>query len=97
MPNFAEATLASLRANVGLAGQYEALVDRLPHLRMPTLIVWGTDDKVFPHSHGQDAVARLQEGSLELIPNCGHLPYVEQPERLVSILGRFLGEHEREE
>jgi pimeloyl-ACP methyl ester carboxylesterase len=31
-----------------------------------------------------------EKGSLELIPNCGHLPHVEQPERFVSALDRFL-------
>jgi pimeloyl-ACP methyl ester carboxylesterase len=93
MPNFTEATLASLRANVGgFTGQREVLVDQLPRLRMPTLIVWGTEDRVFPYSHGQGAVTCLQEGSLELIPNCGHLPHVEQPEAFAAIVSRFLAE-----
>lgn len=92
-PNFTQATLASLRANVrGLAGQREVLVDQLPHLRMPTLIVWGMEDRVFPYSHGQEAVKRLQEGSLELIPNCGHLPHVERPEAFAAVVRRFLAE-----
>ena len=48
MPNFMEATLASLRATVSVAGQREVLVDQLPRLMMPTLIVWGVEDRVFP-------------------------------------------------
>jgi 4,5:9,10-diseco-3-hydroxy-5,9,17-trioxoandrosta-1(10),2-diene-4-oate hydrolase len=58
---------------------------------MPTLIVWGTEDRVFPVWQGTGAAARLPNGSLKLIPNCGHLPHVEKPERFVSILGEFLG------
>jgi pimeloyl-ACP methyl ester carboxylesterase len=92
MPNFMEATLASLRANIGVEGQREVLVDQLPRLGMPALIVWGVEDRVFPLWQGEEAVTRLPEGSLELIPNCGHLPHVEQPRTFASIVGRFLGE-----
>jgi pimeloyl-ACP methyl ester carboxylesterase len=34
----------------------------------------------------------VQEGSLELISKCGHLPHVEQPKRFVSTLGEFLSD-----
>ena len=92
LPGFLEAQLATLRAQVGLRGQREVLVDQLPHLRMPTLVVWGTRDRVLPYSQAQVAVSRLKGGSLELIPDCGHLPHVEQPERFVSSLDHFLRE-----
>ena len=90
LPNFTEATLATLRSTVGPAGQREVLLDKLPRLQMPTLIVWGIEDRVIPYGQAQDALARLQKGSLELISNCGHLPHVERPERFVSILDGFL-------
>jgi pimeloyl-ACP methyl ester carboxylesterase len=92
LPNFTDATLASLRTTVGAMGQREVLVDRLPQLQMPTLIVWGVEDRVLPYWQAEEAIPRLQNGSLELIPNCGHLPHVEQPERFASILGDVLGE-----
>jgi 2-hydroxy-6-oxonona-2,4-dienedioate hydrolase len=44
---------------------------------------------VFPKSQARDAVARLEEGSLELIPNCGHLPHIECPEPFVAAVERF--------
>jgi pimeloyl-ACP methyl ester carboxylesterase len=90
LPGFLEAQLATLRAQVGLRGQREVLVDRLSHLRVPTLVVWGVRDRVLPYSQGQEAAARLPEGSLELVPDCGHAPHVEQPERFASGLGEFL-------
>jgi pimeloyl-ACP methyl ester carboxylesterase len=92
MPNFMEATLASLRANIGVEVQREVLVDQLPRLRMPTLVVWRVEDRVFPHCQGKEAVTHLQEGSLELVPNCGHLPHVEQPRTFAAIVDRFLEE-----
>ena len=97
LPNFTEATLATLRSTVGPAGQREVLLDKLPRLQMPTLIVWGIEDRVIPYGQAQDALVRLQKGSLELISNCGHLPHVEQPKRFVSILGDFLGDRELHE
>ena len=92
LPNFTDATLASLRNTVDSTGQREVLLDRLPQLRMPTLIVWGVEDKLLPYSQAQEAIALVREGSLELISNCGHLPHVERPERFVSVLGEFIGE-----
>jgi pimeloyl-ACP methyl ester carboxylesterase len=65
------------------------LVDQPPHLQMPTLVVWGTRDRVFPCSQGQKAVSRLRQGTLELVTDCGHLPHVERPDSFAAILGRF--------
>jgi pimeloyl-ACP methyl ester carboxylesterase len=90
LPGFLEAQLATVRAQVGLRGQREVLVDRLAQLEVPTRLVWGTGDRVLPYSQAKEAVSRLQEGSLELISDCGHSPHVEQPERFVSALDRFL-------
>ena len=89
LPGFLEAQLATVRAQVGLRGQREVLVNRLPDLRMPTLVVWGARDRVVPRSHARGAAARLRRGHLEIFPDCGHLPQVEQPERFASAL-RFL-------
>jgi 2-hydroxy-6-oxonona-2,4-dienedioate hydrolase len=97
IPNFMEATLETLRSAVNLAGQREMFLDQLPQLQMPTLIVWGIKDRVIPYWHGRSAISRLKNGSLELIPNCGHLPHVEKPKQFVSILEQFLGQHLREE
>ena len=90
-PGYLEAHLTVLRALVDPGGQREVLVDRLPDLEVPTLVVWGARDRVFPSSQAQDAVARLLNGSLALIPDCGHMPHVECPDRFVAALERFLG------
>lgn len=92
LPGFLEAQLATVRAQVGLKGQREVLVDRLAQLERPTMVVWGTRDRVLPYSQAKEAFSRLPEGYLELIPECGHLPQVEQPERFVSGLRQFLNE-----
>jgi 2-hydroxy-6-oxonona-2,4-dienedioate hydrolase len=92
LPGFMEATEAALRAQVDLGGQREVLVDQFSDLRMPTLVMWGKRDRVFPYSQAQTAVSYLRQGFLELIPDCGHLPHIEQSKRFVAILSRFLDE-----
>ena len=92
MPGFLAAQLAALRAELGPFGQRgrEVLLDRLPELTMPTLVVWGARDRVLPAYQGREAFARLRKGSLELFPDCGHPPHVECPDLFVAALERFL-------
>jgi pimeloyl-ACP methyl ester carboxylesterase len=88
---YLEAHLTVLRALVSPLGQREVLVDRLPSLKIPTLVVWGARDRVFPEAQAREAVAHLPEGSLALIPDCGHMPHVECPDRFLAALGGFIG------
>ena len=92
LPGFMEAALAALRAQLDLRGQREVLLDQLPRLEIPTLVVWGESDRILPVSQAREAVALLKQGSLELIPDCGHLPHVERPDHFVEAVGRFLDE-----
>ena len=89
---FMETTLTALRSHIGPGGQKgsEILLDELPRLEVPTLVIWGALDKVVPLRHARDAVARLHHGSLEILPGCGHLPHVECPERFAEAVNRFL-------
>jgi pimeloyl-ACP methyl ester carboxylesterase len=94
-PGYLEAHLTVLRALVDPAGQREVLVDQLPLLKIPTLVVWGARDRVFPQSQAKEAVAQLPEGSLSLVPECGHMPHVECPDHFLAALDDFLGERGR--
>ncbi|QIN84665.1 alpha/beta fold hydrolase [Rubrobacter tropicus] len=94
MPGFLAAQLAALRAELDPLGQREVLLDELPRLTMPTLLVWGERDRILPVSQARAALARLPEGSIEIIPDCGHLPQVEWPDRFVRALDGFLGDEE---
>ena len=89
-PGYLEAHLTVLRALVDPGGQREVLVDHLPSLKVPTLVVWGERDRVFPRSQAREAVTHLPEGSLSLIPECGHVPHVECPDRFLGALEGFL-------
>jgi 4,5:9,10-diseco-3-hydroxy-5,9,17-trioxoandrosta-1(10),2-diene-4-oate hydrolase len=92
LPGFSEAVVAALRGQVDSKEQREVLLDQLPNLKTPALVVWGESEGVFPVSQAREADARLREGSIEIIPDCGHLPHVERPEHFVAALNRFLDE-----
>jgi len=89
LPGYLEAHLTVLRALVSPFGQREVLVDNLPALKIPTLIVWGDRDRVFPKSQAREAISRLREGSLALIPKCGHMPHVEHPDHFLVAFEEF--------
>ena len=89
-PGLMETTIAALRANLGPSGQRRVLLGELGRLEMPTLVLWGARDRIFPAAHARDAAGRLRRGDLAVIPDCGHLPHVERPEEFASALGGFL-------
>ncbi|MEO8715465.1 MAG: alpha/beta hydrolase [Acetobacteraceae bacterium] len=66
----------------------------LPYLlggvRAPALVVWGDDDKVVPRGAGDAYVRALRNARLEIVPACGHLIEMEQPEALARLVTDFM-------
>jgi pimeloyl-ACP methyl ester carboxylesterase len=60
------------------------LMSYLYRVKTPTLIVWGERDRVVPVSHGQAYQAEIAEAQLALLPACGHLPQLEQPDAFAA-------------
>lgn len=87
---FMETTLRALRAQIGISGQRRVVLDELPMLSLPTLLIWGTADHVVPVAHGRAAAARLPDGRLETLSRLGHVPHVEDPARVATVVRDFL-------
>lgn len=68
-------------------GNYD-LLPRLSSIKYPTLIVHGRDDPI-PVASSIEA-AKAMGAELVLLDDCGHVPYVEQPEKLFRALESFL-------
>jgi pimeloyl-ACP methyl ester carboxylesterase len=47
--------------------------DLLPHLKMPVLIVWGSEDHITPLHLGEKMHRLVPDSELDVIPGCGHL------------------------
>ena len=58
-------------------------------LRVPTLVVTGSED-VIPIESSEDWAETLPEGRLLVLENCGHLPWLEMPERFAPAVAQFL-------
>lgn len=52
----------------------EGFGTRLHEIRQPTLILWGTNDRVFPLEVGQDMHQKIPGSSFKAIPETGHIP-----------------------
>jgi pimeloyl-ACP methyl ester carboxylesterase len=87
---FPEANLAINRSTVDMWGQKELILEDLPHIQVPTLVVWGAEDLVLPLWQAYVAVAALPDARLHVLPTCGHMPHVECPKAFVDSLSSFL-------
>ena len=68
------------------------LRDRLPQIACPTLIVWGTEDKLVPVGDA-DEFARLIPNARKVVwPRTGHVAMLERPEAFNGLLAAFLDE-----
>jgi pimeloyl-ACP methyl ester carboxylesterase len=55
----------------------------------PVLLVWGTRDRMVPHSGARVVLGALPATRVELIAGCGHSPQLEATEALLELLLEF--------
>lgn len=67
-----------------------SVLDRASELKMPVLLIWGDTDKLVPLESAQILARKLPQGTLRLLPACGHMPMIERPERTARELAAFL-------
>jgi pimeloyl-ACP methyl ester carboxylesterase len=85
------AFVRTARAVIDPGGQSVNAVNRLYLVaQMPTLIVWGDQDKIIPLVHAFQAHKAIPNSRLEVIEGAGHNPPVEDPARFARILEEFL-------
>jgi pimeloyl-ACP methyl ester carboxylesterase len=63
---------------------------RAAALRVPTLVLWGEYDPVFPLAMGRTLAATLPNARFEVIPRSWHRPHEERPEETAAAITRFL-------
>ena len=66
------------------------LGERWAQLRMPTAFLWGEHDAFGPPEQGEAIAARNPNLRVIRIPRAGHLPWIDQPDRVVSEIILFL-------
>lgn len=68
------------------------LLGRLGRIALPTLVIWGEHDGLVRPDYGRKFAAAIPGAAFATIAECGHLPQVEQPERLVERIVGFAGD-----
>jgi pimeloyl-ACP methyl ester carboxylesterase len=83
----------ALRAYGGTAMSDPGLLERLPHITIPTLVVWGAADRIVPPEHAEAYASGIPGARVHLIENAGHLPQIEAPEELLPVVWEFAESH----
>jgi pimeloyl-ACP methyl ester carboxylesterase len=62
----------------------------LHRIDVPTLLIWGDHDRLFPKEHALAFQKEIAGSELVIIPKCGHVPQIEKPDAFVVALEHFL-------
>jgi pimeloyl-ACP methyl ester carboxylesterase len=62
----------------------------LHRIDVPTHIVWGANDRLYPKEYASAYQRLIPGSSVTVIPDCGHIPQVEQRQAFVAALEGFL-------
>ncbi len=63
----------------------------LHRIGIPTLLLWGEQDRIVTPAYGEGYRAAIPGAVLQIIPDAGHFPHWEQPEAFVRHLTAFTG------
>jgi len=92
-PQEAETALKNLFTVARLAWEprlYDPHLHKWLHrVRLPAQIIWGERDKIIPVGYAAAFKALIPHARVDIIPQCGHLPPLEQPERFLRVLREF--------
>jgi pimeloyl-ACP methyl ester carboxylesterase len=64
----------------------------LHRINVPTLLVWGENDPLFPPPYAQEWARLIPGARTVTLSECGHLPQVEKPHAFLAALRDFAGE-----
>jgi pimeloyl-ACP methyl ester carboxylesterase len=64
----------------------------LHRIQLPTLILWGEEDRVLPPAYAAAYHQRIAGSRRIMLPRCGHLPHRERPAETAAAIMEFLAE-----
>ncbi len=57
------------------------------------LLLWGDADRLVPPAHAAEFKRLIPQATVEIIPNCGHLPQLEGTAAFLRALTSFIEGH----
>jgi pimeloyl-ACP methyl ester carboxylesterase len=86
VPGTRRAALAAVRSS---SRGYEGYLARI---RIPTLVLWGKEDRILPPEEGLRLSTEIPGARLVVLPDTGHVPQEETPEEFSRAVRQFLTE-----
>ena len=94
LPKVWSALVAIIKTNIDLFGVrpevYHPIVDSLATITVPTLVLWGRQDRVLPVAHAMVATKGLPRVRLHIFEQCGHWSHVEHSQEFNTFVLEFL-------
>jgi len=81
----------TLRATMVKVVNYK-LFSLLPKIKIPAVIIWGSDDKTLPVKQAKIFEKLIKGSYIKLIWGAGHHPHITNPQELADIAGEFLAD-----
>ncbi|KAJ4762922.1 alpha/beta-Hydrolases superfamily protein [Rhynchospora pubera] len=66
------------------------VVNLIKQVKQKTLVIWGEGDRIIDKQLAIKLCNDLQDSVLHMIPECGHIPHVEKPEKVTELILSFL-------
>lgn len=98
LPEAARAVMAANRAALEVYSGPHVMEDptlreRLAKVTHPALVAWGESDKVVDAEYGRAYAEAIPDARFELLPGTGHMPQLETPGHLLTVLWDFVDSH----
>jgi proline iminopeptidase len=68
------------------------VMDRLSEIKVPTLVLAGRDDFLFPPEHQAALAAGIANARLEIIERAGHNPHSERSAEVIEVVKSFMAD-----
>ncbi len=81
-------TLISLEKEFYSPG-FHKMAESYGQIQAPVLIIWGKEDTWLPEEQGAMLHGRMENSTLQVIENCGHIPHQECSDRVNPLLVQF--------
>lgn len=68
----------------------ENIVAQIASIKIPTLVIWGQNDPVIPLANAYRFHSEIQNSTIKILPETGHIPQEERPKETYLALEKFL-------
>jgi 4,5:9,10-diseco-3-hydroxy-5,9,17-trioxoandrosta-1(10),2-diene-4-oate hydrolase len=94
LPGAQRCQLSELRSICNIWGVksdvYRPILDHLEEIEVPTLVIWGAQDRFLPVAHAHLAAKRVPNARLHIFDPCGHVPNIERAQEFNALVTDFL-------